>query len=105
MAPRKETYSSPLSAAAPRVYVCPWQDATDLVARLRAFHHTAQSQPDKKHLSQCGLDLINGKVRAVGKLDGEGGVVLVLYCLCWNVAFGCERGPARFQGQRLSFPH
>jgi hypothetical protein len=39
------------------------QDATDLVARLRAFHHTAQSQPDKKGLSQCGLDLINGKVR------------------------------------------
>lgn len=38
------------------------QDATDLVARLRAFHHTAQSQPDKKNLSQCGLDLINGKV-------------------------------------------
>lgn len=38
------------------------KDATDLVARLRAFHHTAQSQPDKKSLSQCGLDLINGKV-------------------------------------------
>jgi len=40
------------------------QDATDLVARLRAFHHTAQSQPDKKGLSQCGLDLVQGKVRS-----------------------------------------
>jgi len=38
------------------------KDATDLVARLRAFHHTAQSQPDKKGLSQCGLDLVQGKV-------------------------------------------
>jgi hypothetical protein len=43
------------------------QDATDLVARLRAFHHTAQSQPDKKSLSQCGLDLINGKVSTAGQ--------------------------------------
>jgi hypothetical protein len=50
-------------AAAPAPAPCPLQDATDLVARLRAFHHTAQSQPDKKSLSQCGLDLINGKVR------------------------------------------
>eukprot|EP00879_Flechtneria_rotunda_P005444 GHRR01005737.1.p1 GENE.GHRR01005737.1~~GHRR01005737.1.p1 ORF type:complete len:426 (+),score=192.76 GHRR01005737.1:139-1416(+) len=38
------------------------KDATELVAKLRAFHHTAQSQQDKKILAQCGLDLINGKV-------------------------------------------
>ena len=44
-----------------------WQDATDLVARLRAFHHASQSQPDKKGLSQCGLDLVQGKVRGGGR--------------------------------------
>eukprot|EP00878_Enallax_costatus_P002922 GHUV01003117.1.p1 GENE.GHUV01003117.1~~GHUV01003117.1.p1 ORF type:complete len:548 (+),score=177.69 GHUV01003117.1:252-1895(+) len=38
------------------------KDATELVAKLRAFHHTAQSSPDKKHLAQYGLDLINGRV-------------------------------------------
>jgi T-complex protein 1 subunit alpha len=38
------------------------QDATELVAKLRAFHHTAQSSPDKRNLGQCGLDLINGEV-------------------------------------------
>lgn len=40
------------------------------MARLRAFHHTAQSQPDKKGLSQCGLDLINGKVCCVSVESG-----------------------------------
>lgn len=38
------------------------QDATELVAKLRAFHHTAQSSPDKKQLAQYGLDLIDGRV-------------------------------------------
>jgi hypothetical protein len=41
----------------------PPQDATELVAKLRAYHHKAQSNPEKKHLAQFGLDLINGKVR------------------------------------------
>lgn len=28
------------------------KDATDLVAKLRAYHHTAQTKADKKHLSR-----------------------------------------------------
>jgi len=39
------------------------KDATELIAKLRAYHHTAQTKDDKKHLAQCGLDLINGTVR------------------------------------------
>jgi len=38
-------------------------DATDLVAKLRAYHNTAQTNDRKKDLSMCGLDLVNGKVR------------------------------------------
>jgi len=38
-------------------------DATDLVAKLRAYHNTAQTNDRKKDLSMCGLDLIDGKVR------------------------------------------
>lgn len=33
-----------------------------MVAKLRAFHHTAQASPDKRALGQVGLDLINGEV-------------------------------------------
>ncbi|KAM7276740.1 hypothetical protein ACFE04_018606 [Oxalis oulophora] len=39
------------------------KDATELVAKLRAYHHTAQTKADKKHLSSMGLDLIKGAVR------------------------------------------
>lgn len=39
------------------------QDATELVAKLRAYHHAAQSNPDKSHLSRFGLDLIQGVLR------------------------------------------
>nr|GEZ69136.1 T-complex protein 1 subunit alpha [Tanacetum cinerariifolium] len=39
------------------------KDATDLVAKLRAYHHTAQTKADKKHLSSMGLDLVRGTVR------------------------------------------
>ncbi|KAK6120715.1 hypothetical protein DH2020_045540 [Rehmannia glutinosa] len=39
------------------------KDATELVAKLRAYHHTAQTKADKKHLSSMGLDLIKGTVR------------------------------------------
>lgn len=28
------------------------KDATELVAKLRAYHHTAQTKADKKHLSR-----------------------------------------------------
>jgi T-complex protein 1 subunit alpha len=40
------------------------QDATDLVAKLRAFHFAAQSGDEKKKdYCYAGLDLINGKIR------------------------------------------
>ncbi|KAJ6722684.1 hypothetical protein OIU74_007304 [Salix koriyanagi] len=39
------------------------KDATELVAKLRAYHHTAQTKADKKQLSSMGLDLIKGTVR------------------------------------------
>ncbi|DBA65756.1 hypothetical protein WJX79_009860 [Trebouxia sp. C0005] len=39
------------------------KDATELVAKLRAYHYTAQTRPEKKHLAQFGLDLIKGEVR------------------------------------------
>ncbi|KAI8025313.1 T-complex protein 1 subunit alpha [Camellia lanceoleosa] len=39
------------------------KDTTELVAKLRAYHHTAQTKPDKKHLSSMGLDLLKGTVR------------------------------------------
>jgi len=39
------------------------QDSTDLVAKLRAYHNTAQTDDKKKEFSMCGLDLQNGKVR------------------------------------------
>ncbi|CAN6997439.1 unnamed protein product [Brassica oleracea var. botrytis] len=39
------------------------KDATELVAKLRAYHHTAQTKADKKHFSSMGLDLVNGIVR------------------------------------------
>uniref|UniRef100_A0A8B9SC35 T-complex protein 1 subunit alpha n=1 Tax=Apteryx owenii TaxID=8824 RepID=A0A8B9SC35_APTOW len=39
------------------------QDATDLVAKLRAFHNEAQVNPDRKNLKWIGLDLVNGKPR------------------------------------------
>merc|ERR1712216_364425 len=39
------------------------KDATELVAKLRAYHHTSQVKPDKKHLAHYGLDLVEGVVR------------------------------------------
>lgn len=36
--------------------------ATELVAKLRAYHNFAQSKPDKQHLKYFGLDLVNGTV-------------------------------------------
>ena len=39
------------------------KDATELVAKLRAYHHLAQTSGEKQHLSQSGLDLIEGRVR------------------------------------------
>lgn len=39
------------------------KDATELVAKLRAYHHTAQTKADKRHLSSMGLDLAKGTIR------------------------------------------
>lgn len=39
------------------------KDATELVAKLRAYHHTAQTKADKQHLSSMGLDLLKGTTR------------------------------------------
>jgi T-complex protein 1 subunit alpha len=39
------------------------QDATELIAQLRADHHKAQTDQNKKDLRMSGLDLINGKIR------------------------------------------
>jgi len=39
------------------------QDATELVAKLRAHHNAAQTDKAKKGLSMYGLDLISGVVR------------------------------------------
>eukprot|EP00803_Ostreobium_quekettii_P009231 evm.model.scf_1188.1 EVM.evm.TU.scf_1188.1 scf_1188:2300-7428(+) len=39
------------------------QDATELVAKLRAYHHAAQTRPEKKQLAQFGLDLVEGTLK------------------------------------------
>ena len=39
------------------------QDAIELVAKLRAFHHTSQTVEGKSDLKYMGLDLTNGKIR------------------------------------------
>ena len=39
------------------------KDAIDLVAKLRAIHHTAQADETKATLAHCGLDLAEGQVR------------------------------------------
>jgi len=39
------------------------QDATELVAILRAHHNTAQTNPNKRELAMSGLDLLKGTVR------------------------------------------
>ncbi|CAN0055195.1 unnamed protein product, partial [Discosporangium mesarthrocarpum] len=39
------------------------QDATELVAKLRAYHNTSQLQEDKTDYKYYGLDLVGGKVR------------------------------------------
>lgn len=39
------------------------QDATELVAKLRAFHNSAQTKPEHEYLKWYGLDLINGETK------------------------------------------
>jgi T-complex protein 1 subunit alpha len=48
------------------------QDATDLVAKLRAYHNNSQTKPNQSHLKRVGLDLLNGTIRdsvAAGVLE------------------------------------
>jgi len=39
------------------------KDSTELVAKLRAYHHAAQTKPDKAHLAGYGLDLVKGELK------------------------------------------
>lgn len=39
------------------------KDATDLVAKLRAFHNSSQTKLEHTDLKWCGLDLIEGTVK------------------------------------------
>ncbi|GAU18758.1 hypothetical protein TSUD_80470, partial [Trifolium subterraneum] len=39
------------------------KDATELIAKLRAYHHKAQTMADKKDFANMGLDLAEGKIR------------------------------------------
>lgn len=39
------------------------QDATDLISKLRSYHHTSQKNPEKEKYKWVGLDLETGKVR------------------------------------------
>ncbi|XP_018322267.1 T-complex protein 1 subunit alpha [Agrilus planipennis] len=39
------------------------QDATDLVAKLRAYHNSSQTKVDHAHLKYVGLDLLEGTVK------------------------------------------
>ena len=38
-------------------------DATDLISKLRAYHHSAQTDSSKAEYRNMGLDLEQGKVR------------------------------------------
>merc|ERR1711892_668499 len=39
------------------------KDASDLVAKLRAYHNSSQTKQEHAHLKNCGLDLYEGVVR------------------------------------------
>jgi len=39
------------------------RDASDLVAKLRAYHNSSQTSPERKDLKHYGLDLYEGKVK------------------------------------------
>jgi len=39
------------------------KDASDLVSKLRAFHHASQTDETRKNLKFTGLDLMNGEVK------------------------------------------
>jgi len=39
------------------------KDSSELVSKLRAFHHASQTEESRKHLKFTGLDLMNGEVK------------------------------------------
>ncbi|EEH60454.1 uncharacterized protein MICPUCDRAFT_46385 [Micromonas pusilla CCMP1545] len=39
------------------------KDSTELVAKLRAYHHASQTKPEKAHLAGFGLDLVLGELK------------------------------------------
>merc|ERR1719193_49230 len=39
------------------------KDSSDLVSKLRAFHHASQQGENRKNLKYTGLDLMNGEVK------------------------------------------
>ena len=48
------------------------QDATDLVAKLCAFHHASQTDESKAEYRFMGLDLVRGKVRSARRALDRG---------------------------------
>lgn len=86
------------------------QDATELVAKLRACHYAAQGSPEEKgHLAHSGLDLVRGVVRdavadgvlepALAKLKiVQVGCLCACVCMCvfWvGGAWGCAGAAGR----------
>jgi len=61
-------------------------DATDLVAKLRAFHVRAQSAKEQHHLKWAGLDLEEGKIRD----NKEAGVLEPLISKVKSLKFATE---------------
>ncbi|XP_002741985.1 T-complex protein 1 subunit alpha-like [Saccoglossus kowalevskii] len=62
------------------------QDSTDLVAKLRAYHNTAQIKADHKHLKWSGLDLVEGVVRD----NKKAGVFEPAICKIKSLKFATE---------------
>lgn len=61
-------------------------DATDLIAKLRAYHHTSQTDPSQAKLKYTGLNLSEGKVR--NNLDA--GVLEPVTCKTKMIQFATE---------------
>ncbi|XP_054157873.1 T-complex protein 1 subunit alpha-like [Oppia nitens] len=62
------------------------KDATELTAKLRAYHNAAQQKPDQKHLRFVGLDLYEGQVRD----NVAAGVLEPLVSKVKALRFACE---------------
>lgn len=62
------------------------KDATELVAKLRAFHNKAQTNKDMAHLKWAGLDLENGEIRD----NKEAGVLEPLVSKIKSLKFATE---------------